>query len=313
LFQWLTDNGYHYAGDEETLNHYVKKKWYFTVMRIDTMQMKKKNDGTFSGEVTATRFQFTSEKLVYPLKITQISVKDSTEALFYVQAPYKVDLRGDLTYQHTWVPMLQAAKGSLPGGIPGGGEDWLSAIAAQAPDLLKRGRDLGYTFQSGVRPGPNAQGRTPTTIEWAKRLTASDIAVLQGKSPFTEQVPGVDFGFTRADILDKRRGPAIAALIQARIDQINKQNPNGFLVREAPKEQIRQLNLLLGHLQRGKFITKFRKMFTRGEMNDDLELVAARLAMRKTIRITRFLCQARLRNANPGPYCVLFASFASLR
>ena len=37
-------------------------------------------------------------------------MKDKTEALFYVQAPYKVDLPGDMTYQYTWVPMLQAAQ-----------------------------------------------------------------------------------------------------------------------------------------------------------------------------------------------------------
>jgi hypothetical protein len=82
LFQWLKDNKYHYAGDEATLNFYVQKQWLFTVMKIDTMQMKKSADGTFTGEVTPTRFQFASEKLVYPLKITQLSVKDKTEALF---------------------------------------------------------------------------------------------------------------------------------------------------------------------------------------------------------------------------------------
>ena len=108
LFDWLKDNKYSYSGDEATLNFYVQKKWLFTVMKIDTMQMKKNKDGTFAGEVTPTRFQFASEKLVYPLKITQISVKDKTEALFYVQAPHKVDLPGDLTYQYQWVPMLQA-------------------------------------------------------------------------------------------------------------------------------------------------------------------------------------------------------------
>jgi hypothetical protein len=48
---------------------------------------------------------------VYPLKITQLSVKDKTEALFYVQAPHRVDLPGDLTYQFQWVPMLQNARG----------------------------------------------------------------------------------------------------------------------------------------------------------------------------------------------------------
>src|SRR5262249_21506163 len=72
LFDWLKANKYQYAGDEATLDYYVKKKWFFTVMKIDTMAMKKNKDGTFSGEVTPTRFQFASEKFIYPLKITQI-------------------------------------------------------------------------------------------------------------------------------------------------------------------------------------------------------------------------------------------------
>src|SRR5262245_42081964 len=111
LYAWLKENKYTYAGDEATLDFYIKKKWLFTVMKIDTMQMKRNPDGTFAGEVTPTRFQFASEKLIYPLKITQISVKDKTEALLYVQAPYKVDLPGDMTYQYQWVPMLQNAQG----------------------------------------------------------------------------------------------------------------------------------------------------------------------------------------------------------
>ncbi len=64
LFQWLKDNKYSYSGDEATLNFYIQKKWLFTVMKIDTMQMKRNKDGTFDGEVTPTRFSFTSEKIV---------------------------------------------------------------------------------------------------------------------------------------------------------------------------------------------------------------------------------------------------------
>src|SRR5207249_9269256 len=174
LFKWLKDNKYSYAGDEATLNHYVQKKWYFTVMKIDTMQMKKNKDGSYAGEVTPTRFQFTCEKLVYPLKITQISVKDKTEALFYVQAPHKVDLKGDMSYQYTWVPMIQAASGCTPGGLPGGSAQWLSAINNQIPGLLNKGQELGFNFQPGQRPTPNAKGRIPTTMEWARKLTAQD-------------------------------------------------------------------------------------------------------------------------------------------
>src|SRR5262249_20591076 len=40
LYEWLKKNKYSYAGDEATLNYYVQKKWLFTVMKIDTMQMK---------------------------------------------------------------------------------------------------------------------------------------------------------------------------------------------------------------------------------------------------------------------------------
>src|SRR5262249_46740784 len=44
LFTWLKDNKYSYSGDEGTLDYYVKKKWLFTVMKIDTMQMKRRPD-----------------------------------------------------------------------------------------------------------------------------------------------------------------------------------------------------------------------------------------------------------------------------
>jgi hypothetical protein len=276
LFDWLKANKYHYAGDEATLNFYVQKKWYFTVMKIDTMQMKKNKDGSYEGDVTPTRFQFTSEKLVYPLKITQISVKDKTEALFYVQAPYKVDLPGDMTYQYQWLPMLESASGCTPGGLPGNGADWLKAAKREMPALLKRAEELGFKFVSGQRPEPNKQGRTPTTMEWARLLTPHDILVLQGRLPYSEKVPDPDAGFTERDLKDPRRAEAIFKVIEQRLAAMNKARPRGFMVREVPKKAIEDLRILLGHLQAGQFITKFRKVFTRDEMNDDLLIVPAR-------------------------------------
>jgi hypothetical protein len=277
LFKWLKDNKYSYSGDEATLNFYIQKKWLFTVMKIDTMQMKKNKDGSYAGEVTPTRFQFSSEKLIYPLKITQISVKDKTEALFYVQAPQKVDLQGDMSYQHTWVPMLQAASGCTPGGLPGRGGDWLAAIKGQIPGLLERNRELGFNFVSGQRPQPNAKGRIPTTMEWARKLTEDDIAVLRGKAAYSEKVPDVDEGFTQADVKDAKKAEAVYKVIRERLTKANKERPIGYLVRHAPEEDLKALQQLAGHLQAGLFITKFRKTFTRDEMTDDLVLVAARL------------------------------------
>jgi Uncharacterized protein conserved in bacteria (DUF2330) len=275
LYQWLKDNKYSYSGDEATLQHYIQKKWIFTVMKIDTMQMKRNKDGTFDGEVTPTRFQFTSDKLVYPLKITQISVREKTEALFYVQAPFKVDLEGDLTYQYNWLTMLNWSMGCA-GGIPGRGQIWMDDMKAQTPALMERARKLNFAFVPRQRPQPNKDGHIPTTMEWARKLTKSDIDVLNGKAPYSEKVPNVDEGFTQADTNDPARREAIYKVIRARLAKAQKERPIGFLVRHAPAGDVKDLQQLAGHLSENWFITKFRKTFARDEMNDDLLIVPAR-------------------------------------
>jgi hypothetical protein len=283
LYAWLKDNKYSYAGDEATLEFYVKKGWLFTVMKIDTMQMKKNKDGTFAGEVTPTRFQFTSANLIYPLKITQLSVRDKTEALFYVQAPTKVDLPGDMTYQFQWLPMIQNAQGWYAKGIfgthelPGQADDWLKATKDLTPALLQKGQVLGFNFVSGQRPQPNKQGRIATTLEWAKRLTAADIKVLKGQTAYSEKLPDPDEGFTAADTKDPEKAKAVYKVIEERLAKYHKERPGGYLVREAPADDLKALKLLAGHLKEGQFLTKFRKTFTKGEMDDDLLIVPAQL------------------------------------
>jgi hypothetical protein len=283
LFDWLKEHKYSYAGDEATLDFYIQKKWLFTVMKIDTKQMKKNPDGSFAGEVTPTRFQFTSDKLIYPLKITQLSVKDKTEALFYVQAPGKVDLPGDFTYQYQWIPMIQNARGWYSKGIfgtndlPGKADDWLKAIEPQIPDLLQRGQELGFNFVSGQRPRPNKDGRIATTLEWARKLTDADLKVLTGEAPFSDKVPDVDEGFTFADLKDEKKTSAIDKVLRYRMEKYHRERPGGYLVREAPEKDVKELKILAGHLREGQFVTKFRKSFTRAEMTDDLLIIPARL------------------------------------
>jgi hypothetical protein len=284
LYAWLKENKYHYSGDEATLDFYVKKKWLFSVMKIDTMQMKKNKDGTFAGEVTPTRFRFASDKLVYPLKITQISIKDKTEALFYVQAPFKTDLPGDMTYQYQWLPMLQNAQGWYAKGIfgshdlPGKADDWLKATKDLRPALLKRGQDLGFNFVSGQRPEPNKKGQIATTLEWARKLTADDMKLLKGDvAAYSEKLPDPDEGFTDNDLKDAKKRDEVFKTIRGRLDKYQKDRPGGYLVREAPADDLKNLKLLGGHLKEGQFLTKFRKTFTKEEMNDDLLIVPARL------------------------------------
>jgi hypothetical protein len=75
---------------------------------------------------------------------------------------------------------------------------------------------------------------------------------------------------------DAQRSAAIIKVIHARLAKARQERPFGYLVREAPTEDVKNLRHLAGHLREGLFITKFRKIFARDEMNDDLLLVAAR-------------------------------------
>jgi hypothetical protein len=113
-------------------------------------------------------------------------------------------------------------------------------------------------------------------MEWACKLSAEDVKVLSGKAPYSEKVPNVDEGFTQADLKDPKRAQAVIKVIQARLQKAQQQRPIGFLVREAPADDVRDLQQLTGHVQAGMFITKFRKIFARDEMNDDLSIVPAR-------------------------------------
>lgn len=278
LYTWLKDNKYNYAGDEATLNFYVQKKYFFTVMKIDTLQMKKNKDGSYTGDVTPTRFSFASDKLVYPLKITQVSVKDKTDAQFYVQAPFKVDLEGDRSYQYHWVSMLNQIQSAMgPDELTETNRRWLKKIETPLPALLRHAQELGFMFQLNQPPQPNKQGRMPSTLDWAKRITAEDIGLLAGTRPFSEKVPDPDDGFNALDMRDPARAAAITKVIERRLQQFQKDRPRGYLARETSKEDLATLPLLKSHVREGQFLTRFNRSFTRQEMNDDLVLVQAKV------------------------------------
>jgi hypothetical protein len=113
-------------------------------------------------------------------------------------------------------------------------------------------------------------------MEWARKLSKCDIDILSGKQVYGETVPNVDEGFTEADMKDAKRAEAIRKVIQARLNKAQRERPIGYLVRHAPAEDVKNLQQLAGHLADGLFITKFRKIFARDEMNDDLSIVPAR-------------------------------------
>ena len=76
---------------------------------------------------------------------------------------------------------------------------------------------------------------------------------------------------------DPARAEAVYKVIRERLDKYHKERPGGYLVREAPAEDVKQLKILAGLLKEGQFVTKFRKTFTKDEMDDDLTIVPAKL------------------------------------
>ena len=104
----------------------------------------------------ADAFYVLVQQLVYPTKITQVSVKDTTDAVFYVQAPFKVDLPGEMTYQYNWVSMLNHVQSTMgPQDLPESSRKWMKAIDKSMPDVLKRAQELGFTFQFDNRCTPS--------------------------------------------------------------------------------------------------------------------------------------------------------------
>jgi hypothetical protein len=183
LYQWLSDNGYHYSGDQQTLGFYIEKKWFFTVMKIDPKQMKRRADGSYLGEVTPTRFTFESERLVYPLRITRISVKDKTNALFYIQAPQKMDLPGDLSHQLSFQSMWTNAFSFA---------NWEHCTDAEKSWWAFAKDQREWITNDLIRWRRDNPGRTLTTLEWARRLTAEDLQVLTGEREFDRKAPAED-------------------------------------------------------------------------------------------------------------------------
>jgi hypothetical protein len=124
-------------------------------------------DERYTGVITPTRFVFTTDRLVYPLRITQISVPKQTEALFYVQAPQKTDLPGRWSYQPSWTPMWkQAMDAAYPERLTPQERSWKSVVERELPKL-DRGRSAAAEWR-------------PTALEWAKKLSARDIAMVGG-------------------------------------------------------------------------------------------------------------------------------------
>jgi serine/threonine protein kinase len=108
-------------------------------------------------------------------------------------------------------------------------------------------------------------------------VVAKDSLVLKSELPFGEKLPDPDAGFTQADVRDPKKAEAVYKVIRERLAKYQKERPGGYLLREAPEADLKQMKIMVGHLKEGQFITKFRKIFTKSEMDDDLLIMQAKL------------------------------------
>jgi hypothetical protein len=157
------------------------------------------------------------------------------------------------------------------------GECGASLTPDQARVPLVFGSVAGDTLVSDDPGTPNPQGRIATTLEWAKELTAEDVKLLKGQAAYSEKLPDPDAGYTEADVKDPKKAEEVFKVIRERLEKSRKERPGGYLVREAPEKDVQGLKILSGHLKEKQFVTKIRKTFARGEMEDDLLIVPAKL------------------------------------
>lgn len=180
LYDWLKAHDYKYSGDTGTLDHYISRRWFFTVMKIDPAQMKRDAGGNYTGTVSPTRFTFPSDRLVYPLRITKISVKHKTEALFYIQAPRKMDLPKAFTYQPSFQVMWR--------------NSYVNAIWEKCSDTERNWWDVveprrEETLAEFLKWKRKGRGPALSRLEWARRLTDADIGICDGSTPFGRKAP----------------------------------------------------------------------------------------------------------------------------
>ena len=155
----------------------------------------------------------------------------------------------------TSVTQLRGARVAL--GSPGSGVLFMAQRVLRALFGEPRGRFLEVYKGAYCRPALDAV----VMKGWVRQI--------EGRFYLTAK--GADF--CRADLKNEKRAKAIYKVIVARLAKAEQTHPQGYLVRHVPPADVAALQELLGHLQAGLFITKFRKTFTRDEMNEDLLII----------------------------------------
>lgn len=95
LVDWLNDNGYAFPVEgQEVLDYYIQKNWFFIAMKIQSDEIVN-NSENYTGAIQPIGIMFFSDEMVYPLKISSLSVPSwRTEVLIYAFSDERVTFSG---------------------------------------------------------------------------------------------------------------------------------------------------------------------------------------------------------------------------
>ena len=117
LVGWLNDNGYAFPSNgQEILDYYVQKQWFFVAMKIQREETTNSSEN-YSGAIQPLGIMFFSDEIVYPLKISSLSVPSGgTEVLVYTFSDERVTFPGAIEEYNAIITPNQLKEYSiLPG------------------------------------------------------------------------------------------------------------------------------------------------------------------------------------------------------
>ncbi len=102
LADWLRENGYNIPPHgEDIVKSYVDSGWYFVAMKIQR-KVDPKRYWYEEGGLQPISLKFSSDRIIYPMKITAVSATD-TELLLYVFAQHKMTFKNAELEYSDWI------------------------------------------------------------------------------------------------------------------------------------------------------------------------------------------------------------------
>jgi hypothetical protein len=99
----------------------------------------------------------------------------------YIQAPKKMDLPELFSFEDSFTPMWnQALSYAIPAKVTSQEKNWRDHVGPQVEKMTQ--------FTSEV----TKHNHEPATLEWAKKLTVSDLGVLSGETKYNRDAPAED-------------------------------------------------------------------------------------------------------------------------